>query len=283
MPKRLLINSLPKSGTHLLAKVAELSNYSEHFNGQETNTASTPMFLNYRETKRGLSDMGQQESLCRDAILVGSQTPVAVAFDTFRRWLSALQSQQYILGHVAWSSTLSRILDELGYRHVFIIRDPRAVVISLLSFIQDTIGMPKPHFLQADFRLLKPSQQLDLLLHGGEAPLAQVLITPFSTVYQNMLNWRNDPRCLFLRFEDLVGPNGGGSEQKQHQAIKSIEKHLGHTLDSEQYKDIYSTTARTFRKGSIDGWKESLGADVIKRLNDYCKPLCKAAGYPHDC
>jgi len=97
-----------------------------------------------------------------------------------------------------------------------------------------------------------------------------------------MLSWRDDPRCLFLRFEDLVGPNGGGSDELQQQAIKSIENHLGYTLGSEQCKEIYSTTARTFRKGSIDGWKESLDETALARLNTYCKPLCEAAGYPHD-
>lgn len=282
MPSRLLINSLPKSGTHLLAKAAELSNYTEHFSVNDRGSTATPMFLNYRETLRGLNTAEPQELTGHEAILVGSQTPVAVPPVLFRQWLDSLASHQYILGHVAWSPTLSALLTELDYHHLFIIRDPRAVVVSLLSFIHDTIGMPKPHFLQADFRALTFNQQLDCLLQGGYAPLAQVDIIPFATVYQNMLSWRHDPRCLFLHFEDLVGPSGGGSEARQQQAVQAIGHHLGHVFDKDQCRGIYSTTARTFRKGSIDSWKASLDKDALEKLNVYCKPLCDAAGYLYD-
>ena len=281
MQKRLLINSLPKSGTHLLAKVAELCDYQEHFKAPSYNKNS-PLFFNYREVKNALKKENLSESSAADAIYVGSLTPVAVDKNTFKTYLDSLVEHHYILGHVAWTPHLSNILTELNYQHLFIIRDPRAVITSLLSFIQNTVNMPKPHFLQADFKILSEKQQLDLLLEGGYAPLAQVNITPFNEVYKNMLSWQQDPHCLMTRFEALIGVQGGGSVLSQKEAVRKIVNFLGYDFNTKiaaQFETIYNPNARTFRKGSIDSWKKSLNTNTLQRINDYCQPLCDLAEY----
>ena len=53
---RVLINSLPKSGTHLLAKAIEILGYQEHFDHENHDSSPIPWFLNYREVRKKLSD-----------------------------------------------------------------------------------------------------------------------------------------------------------------------------------------------------------------------------------
>lgn len=277
--QRLLVNALPKSGTHLLAKAVEQCGYQEHLDPDDLSKLehATPLFYNYREVKNGLAALNRGEAApTADAICVGTLTPVWVSADVMRGWLAAMPTGTYALGHIAYSPALTPLLAELNYRHVFIIRDPRAVLTSLLSFILDTRGMPKPHFLEADFQSMSPKERLMFLLEGGYAPEAGVHVRGFADVFQSMLAWRNDPACLLVKFEELVGSQGGGDDELQRQTLEQIEAHLGRKM---QDTTIYSTNSRTFRKGNINSWRDAHDADTLKILNDYCRPLCEAANY----
>ena len=289
---RVFINSLPKSGTHLLAKTVELFGYREHFAGDanlDDPTRVTPLFINYREVKDALAREQKSRSILQGqpalspdgAVAVGTLTPVYVAPDTFGAWLDALAPGCYLLGHVMYSPALRPLLADLGYRHLFILRDPRAVVVSLLDFILDARGMPRPHFLQADFREMNVQARLNFILDGGTAPRAGVTTQGFADVYRALLKWESDPDCLVVRFEDLVGPQGGGSAECQGVAIARIAAHLGHRVEdvSDRMATVFDPASRTFRAGQIDGWQSELDAASLAHLNAYCAPLCQAAGY----
>jgi hypothetical protein len=180
-----------------------------------------------------------------------------------------------------YSPALRSLLAELNYRHLFILRDPRAVVVSLLDFILDARGMPRPHFLQADFREMNIQARLNFILDGGTAPRAGVTTQGFADVYRALLKWESDPDCLVVRFEDLVGPQGGGDAERQRTAIARIAAHLGHRMEdvADRMATVFDPASRTFRAGQIDGWKSELDADSLAHLTAYCAPLCRAAGY----
>lgn len=282
-PQRILINSLPKSGTHLLAKAVEMCGFQEHFDSDQPDDPQriTPLFLNYREVRDAMLKQPQTRQAAAN-IPVGTLTPANVDPQTLEDWLAAMATGRYLLGHMGWTPALAPILKANQFKLVFIIRDPRAVLSSLLPFILDTKGMPKPHFLEADFRALSSEQRLDLLLEGGDAPLAGMPITPFRDFFRSMLDWQQEDSCLLIRFEDLVGEQGGGDIQSQEAAMRRIAAHLGKDFDGKlaaQFKQIYSTNSRTFRNGSIDSWKQSVDAVSLKRIQHYCEPLCAESGY----
>lgn len=279
--QRLFINSLPKSGTHLLAKAAELFGYREHFDPENLDDPArvTPIFFNYREVRDALARQRgpepSQPSADADGIYVGTLTPVYAGVEDFLRWFNGLATGRYVLGHVGYSPALGPLLRECGVAHLFIMRDPQAVVASLLNFILDTRGMPRPHFLEADFRQLSPAQRLDLLLDGGYAPIAGVEVTPFAQVYRTMLGWQQDPDCLVVTFEDLVGPQGGGSVERQMAAGERIAGHLGLPFGpvAARFGDIYSPASRTFREGQVSGWQADLDGESLEKLGRYCEAL----------
>jgi len=281
---RIFINSMPKSGTHLLSRAVELFHYCEHYDEKKENNAELthPIFLNYKEVKNALIRENKSEQPGKLSIPVGTLAPVYVDSDTFESWLAAVSHGRYILGHVAWQKNLSSLLKSLNYYHLFIIRDPRAVLASLLSFILDARGMPKKHFLEADFKRLSSRQRLSLILDGGYAEQANVKVVPFCDIFRSMLAWKTEPDCLVLHFEDLIGEKGGGTTHQQKEAVQQIASQLGETFDRQvaaKLEKIYNPAARTFRTGSIDSWKHSLEPDDIERVNEYCQPLCKEAGY----
>ena len=54
-----------------------------------------------------------------------------------------------------------------------------------------------------------------------------------------------------------------------------------HSVDeaAERMAEVFDPSSRTFRSGQIDGWQSELDAASLAHLNDYCAPLCVAAGY----
>lgn len=279
---RVLVNSLPKSGTHLLAQAVTLCGFPEHFAGEPLDDPNrkTPLFFNYREARDALALESQVDD--PETIAVGSLVSYRVPLSIFRRWLEAMPQGCHILGHLPWTPLLPPLLAELDIRHVFIIRDPRAVLISLLAFILDSGNMPRRHVLEADLKDLLPQQRLDFIARGGYAPKAGVTIAGFSEMYQAMLNWREAPECLFLRYEDLVGVAGGGSNDAQLAAAERLAVHLGvhlHSLSPEQVRSVYNPNARTFRSGTIDGWRQAQDTTALARLEAICAPLCQELGY----
>jgi len=277
-----------------LARVVDILGYKEYFSHLGY-VRGSPRFFNYREVKTALGiDLrsqppalsSQRDEASRfpegstDQIGIGSLTQFYVESAKVEQWLKLLPDYRYILGHIPWTPVLPPILKSLNYKQIFIIRDPRAVVTSLLSFILDTKGMPEPHFLEEDFRAMTLEQRLSFLLDGGFAAKAGVEIKGFTETYRAMLAWQNDPNCLFVRFEDLIGSRGGGNDQKQEIVIQKITKHLDIPLNRKNaMQEVYNPSSRTFRMGKIDSWKQSFDGLDLQRLTDYCQLICREAGY----
>ena len=283
---RVLVNSLPKSGTHLLTRAVEIFGYQEYATHRgylkrmlDSLGFSTPKYFNYKQAKNSLKKGKSTD----DQIAIGAFTPYFVNQPTMQYWLNTIPYAQYIQGHIPFTPTLTQIITKLNYFHLVIIRDPRAVVASLLPFIlnaQNT-GMGT-HFLADDFKPMSPIQRLKFVLEGGYAPKAKVKVDSFIEVYHSMLAWRNEPNCLLVRFEDLVGEQGGGNTDNQKNVVKKIALHLEIKFDediSSKLNQIYNPSARTFRIGKIDGWKNSMDLESTEYLTEYCKPICDEAGY----
>ncbi|MFK5970132.1 MAG: sulfotransferase domain-containing protein [Candidatus Marithrix sp.] len=283
---RILINSLPKSGTHLLTKAVEIFDYKEYSTNRgyikrvsDAIGFNTPKYFNYRQAKDSL----KKKSKANTKIAIGAFTPYFVNQPTMQYWLNTVQYGQYIQGHIPFHSALTPIITGLNYRHLVIIRDPRAVVASLIPFILNaqSSGMGT-HFLYEDFKSMSITQQLNFIFEGGHASKANVEVTSFIDVYQSILAWRNEPNCLLIHFEDLVGEQGGGNTDKQANVVKELAEYLNIDFDAKiaaKLNQIYNPSARTFRIGKIDSWKDSMDTENVEYLIEYCAELCNEAGY----
>ncbi len=283
---RILINSLPKSGTHLLTKAIEIFDYKEYYTNRgyvkrvlDSVGFNTPKYFNYKQAKNSL----KKKSRIKQEIAIGAFTPYFVNQLTMQYWLDTIPYGQYIQGHIPFHSALTPIITGLNYRHLVIIRDPRAVVASLIPFILNaqSSGMGT-HFLYDDFKSMSTTQQLYFILEGGHATKANVEITGFIDVYRSILAWRNEPNCLLVRFEDLIGEQGGGNIDKQENVVKELAAYLNIDFDnniSSKLNQIYNPSARTFRIGKIDSWKNSMDAESVEYLIEYCAELYNEIGY----
>ncbi len=82
--------------------------------------------------------------------------------------------------------------------------------------------------------------------------------TRIDDFYNRFLPWRMCGNVCVVRFEDLVGPNGGGSAQAQRDSIRKIAQHIGIDLSEDDISDIMAKIfgkGLTFRRGKIGAWR----------------------------
>ena len=283
---RVLVNSLPKSGTHLLAKAIQIFGYHEYFTS-DNYVDNTPKFLGSYEIRRVLKKQKSIDSQQAEELLnIGIVFPNSIPKSKLEYWLKCLPKSQYINGHIPYNSEFSKIIADLNYHHVCIIRDPRAVTVSRMKFILNSESakdiLPQGIPLKADLEPMSTIERLNFILEGGYAEKADLKIYSFAHIYRSILAWAKDPNCLLVRFEDLIGEQGGGDNQKQTETLRNLANHLNIPWDEEiarQTKNVYDPKTRTFRVGNINSWKTALEPEALAILTEYCEPLCREAGY----
>lgn len=218
--KKVLINSLPKSGTFLLRRALSLlPNFAPRWSLHGLD-ANNPNLL---------------------------------------RKLRGIRQGQYASAHLYWSQELVDILTSDNIRTIFIIRDLRDVAVSLAFYLADPNSQ---HLLQDYFASLESdSKRLTEVILGAKNQLYSDCPNPKSLGEFGMafLPWFNEPNCLVVRFEDLIGNSGGGSDQRQNESLQAIINHLEIDISKEKTsqlaQQLFFKNSQTFRKGKIGDWQ----------------------------
>lgn len=162
------------------------------------------------------------------------------------------------------------------YVSVLVIRDLRDVIISWAFFrekwFNDSLG---PLSIQERIKFILSNEK-------GQG---------FFRFIEKALLWLNKPDTVILRFEDLVGGKGKGSDSKQQETILHLADKLNVDLDIKQLnsirmhlfgKDEGSTKFTTFKSGQIGTWKEYFDKELLELFNQKLAYLQVALGYSLD-
>jgi len=266
---RVVANSIPKSGTHLLARLLMLLGFEQTRQG---GIRSNLISGRYAPVKRLVRGRGPEK------ITVGVVFPEQVD----RRWLrrrlrGRVADGQFVTAHCVHTPELAGLLRELGMRTVCILRDPRDVAVSQLHHIKQR----KQHPIHEAFAGLgSDGERLMFSIRGGRLGGREML--PLDERYRRFSGWAADEEAVVVRFEDLVGPEGGGNAEAQRQAVGLVAAHLGVAADEETLvrvgEGIFGA-GQTFRKGMIGGWREEFTAEHERAAEEVVGPLLEELGY----
>lgn len=257
---RVLANGVPKGGTHLLTSLLDAFS--------------------------GLAFSGYQDTLTTFRL-----TPFTTAayedddvnWSALRTHLQKIPSGQYSAAHFPFVRSLQGLLDELGIRHVVIIRDPRDVAVSDMLYI----GRTRRHLHHGRVSELSESDALSFVIRGFRQEDGTVGLGSISDRMANYARWIGEPGVYVCRFEDLVGPAGGGDGVRQAETIRAIARHIGRPLPDGEVRSIaarvWNPESHTFRGGRIGGWSDRF-ADSHRALfkeiaGDWLVKLNYEAGY----
>lgn len=234
---KVFANSQPKSGTHLLTAVL----------------ANLPDMLHN----------GTHYSWGRYADRTGTIDWVRLGAA-----LRRVRDGQFVSGHLPGDEQAKRLLAHLGFRVLMIHRDPRDVVVSDVFYMLKRDHHPHHHrfanVLQSfDERLRYSIAGWDADEHGPGRPSIGTRIDHYAP-------WWEDPGHAYTcRFEELIGPRGGGSVEQQLAHIRGIADYLDRPLRDDQVEQIadraFSARSATFRKGRIGDWTNHF-TDEHRRL-----------------
>lgn len=170
----------------------------------------------------------------------------------------AAKASQYVTAHMWGDPRLFEILDELGYVALFLIRDPRDVVISSAAYIA-RLGrhIRHRHFVE---EYSTQSERLRAIIEGYPPSTESPGLPSLAERLQGYTPWLSAPGVMCCRFEDLVGDRGGGSSEIQVPLIIDIGHHIGRHVTVPEAHRIASTAwspgAATFRAGVIGQWRQ---------------------------
>ena len=271
---KILVNSMPKSGTFLLCKAVELVGFHSSAKRNLLKKIFSelgfglPLSLNrgavYKHFLRRIYGYFNEDKTTM--IQIGATSPVSVPLKLAADWFKRVPQGSYIAGHLPWSADLDKILSGLGYKHILIIRDPRDVLVSFVNYV-----IKPEHLLSNDFRGLSKDEQFEFAIKGGYAKKRGTQLLGIGEAFNSIINWKQSANCLVVRFESLIGEKGGGSKKEQFETMKKICDYLEVSSDekfiSNLCESVFDPYSPTFRKGQIGAWKKELTSDWIKTFN----------------
>lgn len=231
---QLLINSLPKAGTHLVERALQLV----------TGLPSVPVWLGSFHARQFVES---------DAIVpprtmkIGVDWPRDVSLSAVDSWLAGLPIDCIISGHVPFDLAFHDLLRQKGVAVILCIRDLRDVCVSHAHYVAREPG----HFLHSEYAGRSVSEQIALSIQGCD-PMPDI-----GTRARSVAGWTES--ATVVRFEDLVGVAGGGDAEKQQQCLARLCEVSGVSdTKIDQGKSALFGGTTTFRSGQIGQWHHEL-------------------------
>ncbi|MDP3894579.1 hypothetical protein [Nocardioides sp.] len=247
---RVIANSMPKSGTHLLASLLDQLE-GMRFGGRLV-----------------AFDCGDQYH------------PDAPLRDLEKR-LRNVRDSHYLGGHLIRDPRVEELVAASGVRFVTILRDPRAVVVSGAHYVMDAKQLKGR--AEALERFPDLSSILRALVFGDGEPGDPGYFPEIGERYAAYVDWVDAQVGTTVLFEDLIGGRGGGSQDRQVSEVARLVGYLGYHAGVESAdavaQRLFSEKAITFRAGSIDSWREDLPADLVEEIETRCAGSMARLGY----
>lgn len=259
---RVLVNSVPKAGTHLVAKLL-----SQLPAGEPVRFHLGP-------------ELFSRNGVLPDPLKLGIDWPRPCSRHDVAFRLRSLDRGSFATTHAPHSGELRDLIELLGLKTILVLRDPRAVVVSHAFYIaglESNIWHEHYRALGEPERVAASIRGLDV---GGVPPLLDI-----TSRFASALPWMDESFNYTTRFEKLVGPSGGGSEAEQLEELSRIAGHLEVSCGEETLAEIARVSfggTGTFRRGRIDAWRESFDAEHVALFKELAGQLLIDLEYERD-
>ena len=182
----------------------------------------------------------------------------------------------YQLAHLPSDDNLLSSLRSSDIKTIFIIRDPRDVIISKFKYVLNLDITHKSHkYIKS---LSNDHERIKACIVGKKD-----ILSPVNEVYNRYENWFDHQNCLIVRFEELVGDRGGSNDELQYKTLQKMATFLNVNMSSLELQKVAekmkNPNTATFRSGKIGGWKQYFNDELIDLFNSKMGGLMNKYGY----
>jgi hypothetical protein len=244
----ILVNSFPKSGTHLLDQIVDAIPNSRNY-GEFISSMTSSFRFRRRTTAQCI------------------------------RMLATTTPGELVRAHLFYSDEVSGALRDRRFIHLFIYRDPRDVVLSESHYLRT---LNKWHRLHPYFRDAPTFEDAISLSIRGLPNLAPRVDYPNIKVrFERYAEWIEDKDVFAVRFEDLV------SEQRDATLRAIAQYYADRTqtpVDVEELTQamklsIDPNRSHTYRKGSSGGWRSKFTEEHRRLFDEVAGDLSSRFGF----
>ncbi|MEX1012615.1 MAG: sulfotransferase domain-containing protein, partial [Waddliaceae bacterium] len=189
--------------------------------------------------------------------LVGGTT------EEFIKSLKIAKQKNAILKCHHYSGNFASSLYKLGYKNIFQCRDPRDACVSFVFYMDKWKNGEKTRdffTVPDDWDSLTFDEKLYAVIVGKNCK------SYLKNWYSRLLPWSEYPRTLIVKFEDLIGSQGGGNDDVQLQTIMDIASFTNMDISEDEITQVAIELYRTsgvqkeyngmlFTPGQIGNWK----------------------------
>lgn len=198
------------------------------------------------------------------------------------RQLSAMGPGDIRYGYLVAEAPYVDVLRQNGWATVFVLRDPRDVVVSLMHYVADK---QVQHDFHEAFQTVwrTPKARLQAIIEGARLPHSR--LSDPATQYRRYLDWLEFDEVLTVRFEDLIL-----NRRETLGRILDFVQQRGAwrlTLPREQALDALEAAIRpqrsgTFRRGQPGEWRQWFDEDLKRLFKERTGDLLIRLGYERD-
>jgi len=167
-----------------------------------------------------------------------------------------------------WPHTIEfeNFLKPRTFANFLIIRDPRDMVVSFAYMIQKSREGQEADLDKIIKDLISGKQEYYVPWAVEIQEAYPVLWEKGLYEFYNMyLPWINAQNFMLVKFEDLIGKQGGGQIENQTKTILAICKHIGLAISDQKLNDVINNLfggTWTFRQGESGGWKKHFTPEI---------------------
>jgi hypothetical protein len=263
---KIFINSIPKAGTHLLTSVIP-------------NLPSVmPSYMHVR-----MPDVGA---------FIYEQTGRSFACDITKvdKKLRYLRNGQFFSGHFYYDSEFENYLNQNQYKMIFLVRDPRAIVVSKIKYIMDLPRHPMHDFFKHELRndqdrVIACIQGIKNVGQKRSANLTQLSndFIGLKEILSLQKGWMFSDDVMTLKYENLRGTSDGGNDLVRDNQFYELFNFIGRPRNHDQICDILDNQnpnkSPTFSAGKVDGWKKFLSPSLLSYCDSELGELISEYGY----
>lgn len=269
MSSKIFLNSFPKGGTNLAIKLLDLLGIRHTFNLSSMGFLGPKRY--YWRLLRGPWNPS-------DFVLIGIDIPTPLRASWLDRKLKSIQPGSAFSGHIGYSDHIFEIFQSNELKCIQIIRDPRDIAVSHAHYVS---SLPT-HFLYRYYQSLTDwNERLRFSISGGPVPSVGYLESIHNRA-RSIEGWMRKAEVITIRFEDLVGIQGGGSEETQRASVIDLCEFLEINRSAKQISEVCQLIfgdSPTFRKGKIGNWGEEFTTEHIHLFNQVTNSLLSDWGY----